>query len=138
MVKNKAVSIQNGIRKDIFVNTNNIERERYRFCYCSCYFRGLSAILAYIFPIIKQKIPEAEFHIYYGMPEKNENNEQTILQLEQLMQQPGVTDHGKQPLSVIAEEKYRSNFNLYYSRTPRKPIVFQSKKVLCRLYPYFI
>ena len=27
LVKNKAVSIQNGIRKDIFVNTNNIQRK---------------------------------------------------------------------------------------------------------------
>ena len=37
--------------------------------------------------------------------------------LEKLLKQPGVFDHGKQPLSVISEEKYRSNFNLYYSST---------------------
>ena len=55
VVKNKAVSIQNGIRKDIFVNTNNIERERYRFCYCSCYFRGFVRNFSLYFPNYQTK-----------------------------------------------------------------------------------
>lgn len=117
LIFDKSVSIQNGIRKDIFKNVNNVAREKYRFCYCSCYLRGLDRILAYMFPIIKGNIPEAELHLYYGLPEKNEKNKDYIEMMEKLIVQPGVIDHGKQPLSVIAEEKYKSNFNLYYSST---------------------
>ena len=117
LIFDKSLSIANGIQKDIFINDKQITREKYRFCYCSCYMRGLDRILAYMFPIIKSAIPEAELHVYYGMPAKNERNKDYLEMLEQLLKQPGVFDHGKQPLSVISEEKYRSNFNLYYSST---------------------
>ena len=113
--RRKCIIIPNGIKKDIFTNTNNIERSRYRFCYCSCYTRGLYNILRYIFPIIKQNIPEAEFHIYYGM--EWVTDQQFITAMKHLMKQPGVFDHGKQPHKIICEEKYKSNLNLYYTTT---------------------
>ena len=52
--RNKCIVIPNGIRKELFVNKNNLERTKYRFCYCSRYTRGLFNILRYMFPIISQ------------------------------------------------------------------------------------
>ena len=71
-------------------------------------------ILKYKFPIIKANIPEAELHIYYGMEGEDK---QFVIQMFQLMQQPGVFDHGRQSHEVICEEKYKSNMNLYYTTT---------------------
>jgi hypothetical protein len=112
--RNKCIIIPNGIRRELFTNKNNIERSKYRFCYCSRYTRGLMNILKYMFPIIKANIPEAELHIYYGMEGEDK---QFVIQMFQLMQQPGVFDHGRQSHEVICEEKYKSNMNLYYTTT---------------------
>ena len=112
--RNKCIVIPNGIRKELFVNKNNLERTKYRFCYCSRYTRGLFNILRYMFPIIKANLPEAELHIYYGMEDEDP---QFVTTMFQLMQQPGVFDHGRQPHEVICEEKFKSNMNLYYTST---------------------
>ena len=42
---------------------------------------------------------------------------QFVTTMFQLMQQPGVFDHGRQPHEVICEEKFKSNMNLYYTST---------------------
>jgi hypothetical protein len=38
--------------------------------------------------------------------------------LRQLLAQPGVMDHGRQPMDIIIREKYMSSFHLYVSNTP--------------------
>ena len=98
--------IPNGIQ-DKYFDINEVKiREPYRFCYCSNYTRGLVEILMNVWPVIYRNNNQAEFHIYYGMDQKDQ-------QLTFLMGQPGVMDHGRQPIDIIISEKLRSTFQLY-------------------------
>jgi glycosyltransferase involved in cell wall biosynthesis len=113
--------IPNGIRvKDFLDKTrgNNglvIKKNPYRFCYTACYTRGLVDILEKIWPVIFKLEPKAEFHVYYGM---DHVSDATLKEkLNKLLSQPGVMDHGRQPMDIIIREKYMSSFQLYLSLT---------------------
>ena len=107
--------IPNGIRIDEFSNNKElVQRNPFRFCYCSCYTRGLLLILQNLWPIIIKAEPRAELHVYYGMDlvaDKEFRNAMTLL-----LGSPGVMDHGRQPMDLIIREKYLSNFHLYLSK----------------------
>ena len=111
----------NGLRIEQFSNNkilnNNkqIERNPFRFCYCSSYDRGLEHILENVWPHIYNVEPKAEFHIYYGMDYIFDQNFKSRLKM--LMSQPGVMDHGRQPMEMIIREKYLSTFQLYLSNS---------------------
>lgn len=111
----------NGLRIEQFSNNkilnNNkqIERNPFRFCYCSSYDRGLEHILENVWPHIYNAEPKAEFHIYYGMDYIFDQNFKSRLKM--LMSQPGVMDHGRQPMEMIIREKYLSTFQLYLSNS---------------------
>ena len=108
--------ISNGVRVNEFTLTNNIiERDQYRFCWTSCYTRGLYPILLFLWPFIKHYEPKASFHIYYGMDQVADK--QFKEEMKQLLNQPGVFDHGRQNLDTIIREKYTSSFHLYFSNT---------------------
>jgi glycosyltransferase involved in cell wall biosynthesis len=104
--------IPNGIRVETFQeNIDLVQRNPYRFCYCSCYTRGLLPILQYTWPIIKQIEPRAELHVYYGMD--GVKNDEFKKAMTQLLGSKGVMDHGRQPVDIIVREKYMSSFHLY-------------------------
>lgn len=107
--------IPNGLRVNDFelINTN-ICREPFRFCYCSCYTRGLAELLTYVWPIIFRYEPRAEFHVYYGMDSLQDRQKQELMLL---LGQPGVMDHGRRPVEEIAKEKWKSSFQLYITDT---------------------
>jgi glycosyltransferase involved in cell wall biosynthesis len=106
--------IPNGVRVETFQkNTDLIQRNPYRFCYCSCYTRGLLEILQHMWPIIKQIEPRAELHVYYGMDSVQNIEFKKVM--SQLLASKGVMDHGRQPVDVIVREKYMSSFHLYLS-----------------------
>ena len=106
--------VPNGVRIEEFsVNRELVQRNPYRFCYCSCYTRGLFAILQLVWPIIKASEPRAELHVYYGMD--GVTDEDFKKTMGTLLASKGVMDHGRQPAHVIAREKYMSNFHLYLS-----------------------
>ena len=107
--------ILNGVRIEEFKNNNNYIRNPYRFCYCSSYDRGLQTILEKIWPHIYAMEPKAELHIYYGMDHIYDDNFKTRLKL--LMGQPGVMDHGRQPVDMVVREKYMSSFHLYMNNS---------------------
>lgn len=110
--ENKIVIIPNGIRMENFKeNKYNELRNPYRFCYCSCYTRGLKEILEKIWPTIYKYEPRAELHTYYGMDNVNDINFKNYM--TSLLSQPGVMDHGRQPMEMVIREKYLSNFHLY-------------------------
>lgn len=113
---NKYNIIMNGLRIDNFKNNNNnYIRNPFRFCYCSCYTRGLEIILEKIWPIIYNKEPKAELHIYYGMDYVFD--EKYKLKINLLMSQCGVMDHGRQPMDMIIREKYLSTFHIYLNNS---------------------
>lgn len=119
---NKFVIISNGIRIDKFLDNpqnlkkdNSIQRNPYRFCYCSCYTRGLDKIISDIWPVIYNYEPRAELHIYYGM--ENITSEDYKKYLQNLLSQPGVMDHGRQSVEIISREKNMSTYHLYLTNT---------------------
>jgi hypothetical protein len=111
----KVAIIPNGIRIDNFQNNNTVTREPFRFCYASCYTRGLSELLMYVWPIIRYNFPQAELHVYYGMGQLEPQAKQ---QMQYLLGIEGVLDHGRRPVSEISAEKQRSTFQLYVTDCP--------------------
>jgi hypothetical protein len=110
--ESKFIIIPNGIRISNFIeNKENVIRNPYRFCYCSCYTRGLKEILEFIWPIIYKYDPRCEFHVYYGMELVRDINFKNYMKM--LLSQPGVMDHDRQGIDIIIREKYMSNFHLY-------------------------
>jgi len=102
--------IPNGLRISDFSENPCIPREPFRFCYCSCYTRGLVELLQYVWPVIFHHFPQAELHTYYGM---DSLDQQTRQQMMTLLGQPGVMDHGRRPMNEIVKEKWKSSFHLY-------------------------
>jgi hypothetical protein len=119
--KHKYNIIPNGIRikefsnNTILNNNNPIERNPYRFCYCSSYDRGLEVILQNIWPKIYGVQPLAELHVYYGMDYIFDDDFKNKMKI--LLAQPGVMDHGRQPMEIIIREKYLSTFHLYINNS---------------------
>lgn len=107
--------VMNGIQTDVFKNGDDV-RDPYRLCYCSCYHRGLLQILEKLWPHIKELEPRAELHIYYGLRE-DEDGEFVRSYQQRLIVTKGVCDHGRQPITMIAREKHRANFQLYLTDT---------------------
>ena len=108
------VIIPNGIRVDEFVvNREGVQKNPFRCCYCSCYTRGLGPILQFMWPLVKHLEPRAELHVYYGMNNVRDENFKKNIQM--FLSQPGVMDHGRQPVEMIAREKHMSGFHLYLS-----------------------
>jgi len=113
---NSIITIPNGIRVEKFNSQPEFtQRNSLRFCYCSCYTRGLDKIISILWPIIYNYEPRAELHVYYGMTgivdEKYKNY------LTTLLAQPGVMDHGRQPIEMIIREKYLSTYHFYITNT---------------------
>ena len=110
------VIIPNGIRVNKFnVQPEETQRNPYRFCYCSCYTRGLDKIIGILWPIIYNYEPRAELHVYYGMDLIKDVGYKN--HLRSLLGQPGVMDHGRQPIEIIIREKYLSTFHFYITNT---------------------
>lgn len=113
--KDKFEIIPNGVRVSEFIPSSSVRRAPYRFCWCSCYKRGLENILFWVWPIIKRCEPSAEFHVYYGMNSVKEQDFKD--QMTKLLCQPGVVDHGRCSVDSVIKEKHTSTFHLYYSKT---------------------
>jgi hypothetical protein len=107
--------IPNGVRLLEFSQHNNIQKNPFRYCYCSSYDRGLEYILTNIWPLIYQMEPKSELHVYYGMDYIY--NDIFKNKIKSLLDQPGVTEYGRQPMSTIIKEKYLSTFHLYLSHS---------------------
>ena len=107
--------IINGLRVNEFKNNHNYVRQPYRFCYCSSYDRGLEDIILKVWKYIYEQEPLAELHVYYGMDYIYDNNFKIKMTL--LLGQPGVMDHGRQPMDIIIREKYVSSFQLYLNNS---------------------
>jgi len=112
--EDKYTIVPNGIRVSDFSSNPGVERDPFRFCYCSCYTRGLVDLLTHVWPIVRQNEPRAELHVYYGMD--GIQDQQTRQHITILMGQQGVMDHGRRPVDEIAKEKWKSSFQLYITQ----------------------
>jgi hypothetical protein len=75
----------------------------------------LEPVLQKIWGKIYAAQPLAELHVYYGMDYIFDQNFKNKLLL--LMGQPGVMDHGRQPMEMVIREKYLSTFHLYINNS---------------------
>lgn len=126
----KLIVIPNGVRvSDFYLPNTNIERDQFRFCWTSCYTRGLAQILTFLWPFIKYHEPKASFHIYYGM--KDVRDKQFKEHMKSLLNQPGVYDHGRQNLDTIIKEKHTSSFHLYFSKTSAETDCISIRESTC-------
>ena len=108
--------IANGAQTELIRQLKGqIVRKRNRFCYTSCYERGLIPILAYLWPALKSKIPDAEFHIHYG---SNLISDESRNLLKKLLTQEGVFEHGRSSFEQVIEERYASLAQIYITDTP--------------------
>ena len=110
--------IPNGVRINKFSMESNEVRNPYRFCYCSCYTRGLDNIISKLWPVIYEYEPRVELHVYYGMDGIQDENLKQYY--NHLLSSKGVMDHGRQPADMIAREKHMSTFHFYITNTEKE------------------
>jgi len=95
-----------------------VKRNPHRMIYTSSYDRGLEYLLA-MWPKIKNKIPDAELHVFYGwglFEEFYKNNPERMAwkaKMENLMVQDGIFHHGKVSQEQIIEEYLKSGIWAY-------------------------
>lgn len=117
----KFVVVGNGI--DLSRFEEKVEKDPYRFCYTSSPNRGLDIVLK-MWPKIKEKLPEATLHVYYGWKtyyELEKNNPERMAwmkKIQALMDQPGVVDHGRVGQAELAQDLLKTSFWLYPTYFP--------------------
>jgi hypothetical protein len=112
--ESKCAIIPNGIRVDSFsCCPPGVTRQRYRFCYASCYTRGVLPFLKHTWPILRALEPRAEFHMMYG--KTSIKDEAFLDELNKAMDQPGVVDHGRVGIDDVVAEKHRSSLHIYFT-----------------------
>jgi glycosyltransferase involved in cell wall biosynthesis len=115
----KVKIVMNGVKMDVFEkiaeDLDESKREPHRLIYASSYERGLEPLLEHTWPAIRRAIPDAEFHIYYGLNRLAKTPLGT--KLKKLFKQPGVHEHGRVSHEEIAKEKCRSAIHLYVSNS---------------------
>ncbi len=106
----------NGIEPNLF--KKNTGRDPYRLIYTSSYDRGLECLLE-MFPYVKKEIPQAELHVFYGwdlwdrMHSDNPTMRAKKNRILQLLEQPGVYEHGRIPQRQIIEEYFKAGVWAY-------------------------
>lgn len=116
--EDKVACIMNGIQLDTFKIAAPPVRDQYRFCYASSYDRGIISIIRNLWPLIVEKEPRAELHVYYGIYNKNPKNPLVRDFYTALYDAQNVCDHGRQSLEIVSWEKHKSTFHLYLTDTP--------------------
>lgn len=111
--------VTNGVDEEILKFRDN-PKEPYKLVYASRYYRGLDAMLKYGWPIIKQKIPAAELHIYHGWcrRELHPQYDQWRAEMMELFKQDGVFEHGKVDQAYLIREKSTASIHYYACTYP--------------------
>ena len=86
--------------------------------YQSSYDRGLEMALK-MWPDIKKEVPDAELHVFYGWQlfvkfyHDNPSSMGWKARMDELMKQPGITDHGRVLQKDIIPEIQKSGIYIY-------------------------
>jgi glycosyltransferase involved in cell wall biosynthesis len=111
----KIAIITNGANR-IFFDYSNTAKDPYQLIYASNYMRGLERMLSYGWPIIKKEVPQAYLKIYYGwqsLDESKPKNREWKAKMIDLMQQPGVSEHGRIGVDELIREKATAAIHYY-------------------------
>ena len=117
--KEKMEIMANGITFDHF--NHKVERHPHRLIWSSSWDRGLDNLL-YLFPFIKEEIPDVELHIFYGVYnwkkscqlKNDEKGLQKIQELEDTIKRDeNIVDHGRLSQKELAKEFLKSSLWLY-------------------------
>ena len=101
----------NGIEPQMF--QKKAERNPHRMIYTSSYDRGLETLLK-LFPLVKEEVPQAELHIFYGWDlfDRSHSDNPKMMEMKEriikLMEQDGVYEHGRVSQEQIIEEYQKS------------------------------
>lgn len=120
LIKKNLWLTSNGIKIDLIEETEKkgLERNPYRIMHASSPDRGLKQALI-SFRKAKKMMPELEFHAFYGFNNleklaKGRNSFRLIIDdLKKLLDQPGVTFHGRVSQNVLYEEWLKSGIYIY-------------------------
>jgi glycosyltransferase involved in cell wall biosynthesis len=112
---------RNGLTPERFAGSE--ERRSFRFIYSSSPDRGLDTLLE-LFPRIRERLPEAELHIFYGFENwdralgmrVDRDAEAWRDRIRAAMQQPGVFFRGRVGQRELAREMMRSDIWFYPTR----------------------
>lgn len=115
----KFTVVTNGVDAEIAKYQAN-PKQPYKLIYASRYYRGIDSMLKYGWPIIKQKIPEAELHIYHGWSRKELRSryDQWRAEVSELFQQEGVFEHGKVSQEYLIQQKSTASIHYYACTYP--------------------
>lgn len=109
----------NGINAQDFLGLDNVPRETHRVMYASSYNRGLENLLK-MWPEVIESVPDATLHIYYGWDTYDSFVRQGFVKedgfkdrIVKLMNQPGVTDHGRVGHKELLKEYKKSQVLAY-------------------------
>lgn len=133
----KFTIVGNGIDLSRFTET---KKNPYKFIYTSCPSRGLEHVLN-MWPQIKEKIPKAELHVFYGFKNYYEafKNNATKMEWMEMMKekltQEGITFHDRQSQQVIAEHMNESVAWLYPTEFPEIHCITALEMQAAGVYP---
>ncbi len=106
----KIVIIPNGLDTG-FQDLSRNQKDPNKIIYASNYSRGLEYMLEIGWPLIKQRVPSAELHIFYGWPKGP--SKEWHQKMQKLIRQPGVFEHGKVSRERLMQEKSTSIIHYY-------------------------
>lgn len=135
----KAYVSSNGINLDDF-NGNGIARDPYRIIYPSSYERGLEFLLKH-WARIKEAVPQANLHIFYGwntydkMVKEGVNDGSLKKRIAPMMEQEGITHHGRIGHKQLVQEMYKSGIWAYPSQFPEISCITAMKSQACGCVP---
>lgn len=135
---NKFVIIPNGI--DLAKFKASVKKDPNRFCYTSSPSRGLDVLLK-MWPKIREQLPKAELHVYYGwktfyeLEKKNPERMMWMKKVQAMMNQPGVIDHGRVGQTELAKDLLKTSFWLYPTDFPEIDCITAKEMQAAGVYP---
>jgi glycosyltransferase involved in cell wall biosynthesis len=138
--EDKFVIIPNGIDRSL-LDLDLTHKDPNKLVYASNYQRGLELMLVYGWPIVKREIPDAVLHIYYGWEftdlmygEKPDYQTWKAKMLE-LMQQPGIVEHGRVGQATLIAEKANAVMNYYATNFEEMEPISLKESAIVRCLP---
>jgi GT2 family glycosyltransferase len=119
--KEKMALTANGIDLSRYDNIQ-VKKNSYRLHWSSSWDRGLDNVL-YLWPFLKQELPELELHCFYGLYNWEQscisrNDKEGLKKIEELkkaVQQPGIFTYGRINQKELAIEQSKASLLLYPS-----------------------